>query len=49
MTSMDRCQRHQKLQAARVWLRERGHEISDRGRIPRRLLDEFEVAEAGRI
>jgi hypothetical protein len=42
-------QRHQKLQAARVWLRERGHEISDRGRIPRRLLDEFEAAEAGRI
>jgi hypothetical protein len=49
MTSMDHCQRHQKLQAARVWLRERGHEISDRGRIPRRLLDEFEAAEAGRI
>jgi hypothetical protein len=42
-------QRHQKLQAARVWLRERGHEISDRGRIPRRLLDEFEAAEAGGI
>jgi hypothetical protein len=39
-------QRHQKLQAARVWLRERGHEISDRGRIPRRLLDEFEAAQA---
>ncbi len=36
---------HQKLRAARVWPRERGHEISDRGRIPRRLLDEFEAVE----
>ena len=42
-------QRHQKLQAARAWLRERGHEIADRGRIPRRLLDEFEAAEAGTV
>lgn len=38
--------RHQRLQAARVWLRDRGHDIADRGRIPRRLLDEFEAAQA---
>jgi hypothetical protein len=38
-------QRHQKLQAARVWLRQQGHDISDRGRIPRNLLQKFEAAQ----
>lgn len=36
--------RHQKLQAARAWLRENGHDIGDRGRIPEPLLEQFEAA-----
>lgn len=37
-------QRHAKLQAARVWLRQQGHDIGKKGRIPEDLLDEFEAA-----
>ena len=32
----------QELKAAREWLRLRGHEVSDRGRIKKELLDEWE-------
>jgi hypothetical protein len=34
-------------QAIRDWARRRGHPLSDRGRIPRNIIDEYE-AEAGR-
>lgn len=37
-------QRHQELQAARVWLRENGYDIGDRGRIPTEWMDKFEAA-----
>jgi hypothetical protein len=39
-------ERHEKLQAARKWLRERGHPIPQRGRIPQDLLAEFEASQA---
>jgi len=35
--------RHQYLQAARVWLRNNGHDIGDRGRIPKELLAKFDA------
>lgn len=35
-------QRHAHLQKARVWLRANGHDIGDRGRVPRELLRLFE-------
>jgi hypothetical protein len=38
-------ERHEKLQAARKWLREQGHDIPQRGRIHQKLLDEFEAAQ----
>ena len=37
--------RHERLQAARKWLRENGHDIGDRGRIARELLEEYEAAQ----
>lgn len=40
-------QRHEKLQAARVWLREQGHEVGSKGRIPKSLLEKFEKAQSG--
>lgn len=32
------------LAAIRHWLRQKGHEVSDRGRIPQPLIDEFDKA-----
>lgn len=40
-------QRHAHLQKARVWLRANGHDIGDRGRVPKDLLRMFESAQAG--
>ncbi|MCT7372141.1 histone-like nucleoid-structuring protein Lsr2 [Mycolicibacterium llatzerense] len=40
-------QRHAYLQKVRVWLRENGHDIGDRGRVPKELLRKFESAQAG--
>lgn len=34
------------LQAVRAWLREAGHPVSDRGRIPRHLLEKYEASNA---
>ena len=36
---------HDRLQAARKWLRENGHDIGDRGRIARELLEQYESAQ----
>lgn len=38
-------ERHQKLQAARAWLREQGYDIGKQGRIPKAWLEEFEKFE----
>lgn len=37
-------QRHARLQAAREWLRAQGHEIGNKGRIPKNLLDKYDEA-----
>lgn len=46
-TSRRTVARHAYLQAAREWLRANGHNIGDRGRIPKELLELFEAAQAG--
>jgi hypothetical protein len=38
-------QRHAHIQAARVWLRAHGHDIGDRGRVPKELMVMFEEAQ----
>ena len=44
-TSRRSVNRHAYLQAARHWLRDHGHDIGDRGRIPKELLDQFAAAQ----
>ena len=39
-----RAQRRQDLAAVRAWARERGHEISDRGRVPVDVLEAYDAA-----
>lgn len=39
-------QRHAHLQNARVWLRANGHDIGDRGRVPKPWLRKYEMHEA---
>lgn len=34
----------QELSAARSWLRSKGHDVSDRGRVPGALLEQFRAA-----
>lgn len=41
-------QRYAHLQAARTWLRENGHDIGDRGRVPTELMTMFEQAQTSR-
>lgn len=40
-------QRHAHLQNARVWLRANGHDVGDRGRVPKPLLRMYEVQRNG--
>lgn len=40
-------QRHAYLQKAREWLRANGHDIGDRGRVPKELLRKFESEQSG--